>query len=257
MGDHAQKKLDELAVFRHFAAVCPLLGNSLNTVEQPHSDPPDIVCELRSGETLAFELVSCEDEIGKDKTGNGIAWTQGINDQLKLKQLLRDEYRSALEGGRVDQPERFQSSTVHVEFESSSMCQRRSAVPRVIELLNQLGPGKHFTPSESPIQLIWCMPWEKKIASCAVPSFSVGSSSFHVGNCTVERIQSKIKDSADYKFNGTMHLLAWSSTACHAESEFWRNDLLNVLQSGTGKFHRIWVFGIVEKSIVFDSQSSA
>jgi hypothetical protein len=261
MSNRDRQLYEEKTVFREFAKVCPLL-EGLTSIEQPDSDPPDILCELATGETLAFELVACEDEIEE-----GQAHTKVENDKHDLCTALEQEYKKARDEGRIDQPERFESHSVWVYFaDDSTLNKRRNAAPQVIEHLNQLGPGCHAI-EEPHIRSIRCKP-HQHACSCVGPKFYVGPalSIVNAQGVVLSRIKSKIdcmrKKIAECKFkcDGKIHLLVWSTTANDTEFEGFGLDkeLAAFLKSNDMEpFERIWVFGYGKKSIVFDSADVA
>jgi hypothetical protein len=244
-----RQKLGERIVFREFANVCPL--PLLPATARTGDDPPDVLCDLQSGETLAFELVSIEDQINdRSVLEKPVAITKTFNDEQKLRIALSEAYDEAVSTGRVDRPERFACHSIRVDFlEAASFAKRRKDVRRVIDLLNQHGPGRHIINDKS-IRSISCEVCY--VASRDRPTFFVGSSYWHVGNSTVAGIQAKVNEIGKHKFACKTHLLAYSLTASAAESEFWRSKLVNLIQL-KGPFKRIWVFAYCEKSILFDS----
>lgn len=255
MSDRHQEEQQELMVFAEFAKVCPLrlLPDSAQKRQPPE---PDILCDLELSEMLAFELVSAEDVTREDAHPESVPWTKKLNDSMKLQNSLYREYREALAAGHINQPERFKFHTFYVEFEGDANCrQRMRAMPRVIELLNQHDPESNSI-TEWPIRSIWCRPWPQLNGldeGPDGPSFYVGSPCGARPYIT-ERIKEKLTKNYDSK--NKIHLLAWSTTA--TASEFYGlgrdKQLANLLQSnGMGQFDRIWVFGLHEKSIVFDS----
>jgi hypothetical protein len=239
----------ELTVFREFAKLCPLPLDS--GTARPGPDPPDILCELESGETLAFELVSCEDEVEI-----GVSCTKKQIDAGVLNRGLEDEFKKAVKESRIERPERFKHHSIWVDFsDDATLKKRKNAMPRVCELLNQLGPGCHAV-NEPPIQSIRCIAFQNK-GSYAGPEFCV-STFCCVGVCIVEHIKAKLdkKYSSDRK----LHLIAWSITASAKEFRGFEHHkkLVEMLKErGMDPFDHIWVFGVSEKSIIFDSAMSA
>ncbi len=243
MGHKQQQELD---VFREFAKVCalPLQASNARNCEPPE---PDILCELESGKKLAFELVSVE-----DMTSNGSVSRVG-NDYLAQTKALEIAYKAALTENRIVSPERFEFHKVRVVFQDrTSLIGRQRAMPRVVELLNDLGPGKHTIKEakEKVIRSIRCEPYTE--CSYAGPMFYAGSTSCTVEHSTVENIKEKIEEK-NYDPSHKIHLLAWSETASVPGAAFWENDLETLLADGTGQFERIWVYGRNVRAIVFDS----
>ena len=82
--------------------------------------------------------------------------------------------------------------------------------------------------------------------------FFVDSPYCHVAPAVAAGVRAKLR--TEYASSCPIHLLAWSCTASIAESEMWKQDVAAVLRSnGWGPFDRIWVFGIGESTIVWDS----
>lgn len=256
MNNLVQQQQEELAVFGEFVKVrshpLPLLPDTA----RPGADPPDILCELKSGKMLAFELVSCEDVTKDDVNPDGYSaiMPKRPNDVQELERALR----KAWDKTSIDQPERFKFHSVHVYFADGfpSKNGRQKAVQRVIELLNEKGPGCH-TINDKVIRSIHCVRDFDNLQIEGPPTFHVPSGC-GARPYVVERIIEKIDDSETYKSDFAIHLLAWSTTARHAESAMWKDDLKVRLRAyGMGQFERIWVFGSHEQSIVFDSRASS
>jgi hypothetical protein len=241
------KEQKDQAVFREFADVCPLLDQGY-TAENRKPREPDILCTLRTGEKLAFELVSVDDVI--DDVGNSVAKID--SEYQRLTTAIASEYKAALADKRISDSERFNFHTVRVSFQDqATFGQRQKAISRVIELLDERGPGMHVV-NEGVIRSVRCEPYAE--CSYTGPMFAAGSTFCAVANSTVANIKTKILEKT-YKTEHPIHLLAWSDTASIAELPFWQDDLETLLRDGTGQFDRIWVYGRGEKSIVFDSDS--
>ena len=249
MNTKGKQQALERFVFNEFAKVCPL-PVVLGSVESRNPPEPDIFCRLEAGDTLAVEPVSVEDVIGFDKFGNPIAATKNDTDSALLHGALQDAYVSAVTSGSIKQPERFEHHTIEIVFQPfASPKQRENAVPHVLALLNELGPGEHVIRSK-PIQLIDC---EKLSDSIAGPLFLQDSYPYYVSNFIAAGIGRKLEKET-YKTDHSIHLLAWSQTASHAELGCWQDELTTLLRSsGMGPFNRVWVFGLGESSVIFDS----
>jgi len=257
MNNREKQKHEEMAVFREFAKVCPL--PLVPKTARLGVDPPDVLCHLESGETLAFELVSCED-VTKDDAhpeGRSAIMPKRLNDAMEFENALVREYSEALAKGCIVQPERFRFHSVRVNLDDGfpSKNGRQRIARRVIGLLNKKGQGVH-TIKDGIIRSIQCERDPENLQIKGPPRFYVPSGC-GARPYVVERISEKIDRSEGYKSEFAIHLLAYSTTACHAESEMWRNDLVAILQAhGTGHFERIWVFGSHKQSIVFDSAAN-
>jgi hypothetical protein len=256
LSNHGKQEEEELTVFGEFAKVCPL-PLLLNTAQNRPTPEPDILCDIESGEKLAFELGQCEDvtkdDANPDKYVAGMP--KKLKDKMELEKALRQAYREALAAGRIDRPERFKFHSVTVYFEDRMSCtNRKRVVHRVIKLLNQHGPGRHPIKN-GVVRSIHCERDPANLQTEGPPTFHVPSGC-GARPSVVERIEEKL--TKKYGSNHKIHLLAWSTTACQAESVVWKDRLVNLLQSnGMGQFERIWVFGWHEKSIVFDSAASS
>ncbi len=245
-----RQKFEELTVFGEFVRVCPL--PLVPETARSGPNPPDVLCDLESGEALAFEMVSAEDVTRDDAHPEPVPWTKKLNDSMELRNALCREYQQAVAAERVSQPERFRFHSVVVFFYDQTTCKiRKTAVPRVIEYLNQHGPGSHMI-KDGEVRSIHCEPYP--IASpLEGPNFSAHSGC-GARPYIVEGIKKKLTKT--YESSHKLQLLAWSSTATVSEFDGLRKDseLVEWLQSnGMDPFDRIWVFGYGEKSIVFDS----
>lgn len=259
MNIHDQQEQEERAVFDEFANVCSALPLVPETA-RPGADPPDVLCDLTSGETLAFELVSCEDVTKDDAHPDGYSaiMPKRLKDAMEFKNVLDQAYSESLAKRRIVEPERsnFHSVRVNLEDGFPSKNRRQKVARRMIGLLNKKGPGVH-TINDGVIRSIHCERDPENLQIEGPPTFHVRSGC-GARPYVVERIIEKIVKSEGYKSDFAIHLLAWSTTACHAESVLWRDRLTNLLQSnGMGQFERIWVFGVCDQSIVFDSRANS
>jgi hypothetical protein len=250
-----QQEREDMAVFGEFAKMCPLPLLS-NTAQNRPKPEPDILCDIESGEKLAFELGQCEDVTKDDAHPDAYSaiLPKRLKDAMEFKNTLDRAYSEALAKGRIVEPERFKFHSVRVNLEAGfpSKNGRQKIARRVIELLNEKGQRRYTI--KDVVRSIQCEQY-------SVPS-PIEGPIFYVGSpCgarpyVVELIKDKL--AKKYESNHRIHLLAWSTTACHAESEVWRDRLANFLKSnGMGQFERIWVFGSHEQSIVFDSAASS
>lgn len=238
----------ELRVFREFAKVCPLPFD-LATAEKRNKPEPDILCQLRDGEFLAFELVSVEDVVGKDKNGKDIAVTKPYNESFMLYRELQDAYQKALLEGNIQQPEKFNGHTVEVIYtHTSTFKPRKNAIPSIVAILNKRGPGRHFVKNKV-IHAIICERDGTRSSDDSL-MFLQDSCCGYVANSTVSNIKRKLE--IPYESDHKIHLLAWSNTASSAEAFCWRDELTTLLQSNR-RFSRVWLFGRGESSIAFDS----
>ena len=256
MSSQDQQAFEELAIFCEFAKVCTLPLNA-NTAQKRHPPEPDILCQLGSGETMAFELVSCEDVTRDDSRRDKCSTIlpKRLKEKMEFENALDRAYRDAVASGSIDQPDRFKFHSVDVYFQAGfpSKNSRNKVAAQVIDVLNQNGSGRHLV-KDGVIWSIQCEPYPN-------PS-PIEGPCFHVpSGCgarpyIIERIKEKL--TKKYASNHEIHLLAWSTTATRTEFEGLGKDkeLANLLQSkGIGPFDRIWVFGYGERSIVFDSKA--
>jgi hypothetical protein len=247
MGDNAA---EEMFVFREFAKAC-LLPLQIDSASSRNPPEPDILCDLSTGEKLAFEMVEADDvTTNRAKPGESIAVTKYVKDSIKLESAIRDSYGTAVADGRLTNPQRFEHHFVRVHFQdSASVKQSIAAIPDVIAFLET-----HRTDSQTikhkAIRSIRCVPFPDR-GPYRGPLISVNQSTFNVGLSVVDRIKSKLGKS--YVTSYPIHLLVWSSSSIAAEVDFWRDDALALLRSeGMGQFAHLWVFGRSEPSVVFD-----
>jgi hypothetical protein len=248
-----QQEAEEMAVFGLFAKVCPL-GLLANTAVPGNAQrrEPDIFCELASGGQLAFELGQVEDVFADESSrGAPTAVTRMDECRDRLHRALPAAYDDALAAGKIELPARFNHCQITVHFQKSASCGRRErALSRAVALLNQLGHGSHAI-NERVIRAILCepsvAPW-----SPVEPMFFVDSPYCHVAPAVADGISEKLQNA--YASSYPIHLLAWSYTASIAESELWKQDVAAVLRSlGWGPYAHIWVFGVGESAIAWDS----
>lgn len=228
------QKHEEKLVFGEFAKVCSLTLK-LETAESRPEPEPDILCELQTGEKLAFELTSADDPGERKK----------MNDAHLLRKQHRRAYDEAVDKESIREPNRFVGHTVTVIYREKSTTKKKLAeIPRVIELLDVHGPGNHIIRDGS-ILSINCnpMPVQTNIG----PEFHF-STACNVGDYTVERITKKLRKR--YNTDHPIHLLVWSNTG--GLPELWEEELRRVI-SGVCPFERVWVFVRCESSIVFVS----
>ena len=241
MNNKDRRQQEELEVFREFANVCPL-SLLANTAQNRPEPEPDILCELQSGEKLAFELTQCTDNKEERET----------NAALGLKRELTAAFAAAIREGTISAPERFNFQAICLDYDRNSSKQKcTKAVPEVIRLLNERGTGS-YDVDISPFSSIRCERYRP--CSHVGPEFCVNTDCCFA-HSTVSRIEDKLKK--NYETGPKIHLLACSYTGCPKEVPFWHKQLVELLKSnGMGPFDRIWVFGVTEKSILFDSAKS-
>lgn len=253
MSNACNQQEEERTVFGEFAAICPLrLRPETATSGKPPC--PDILCELETGERLAFELVSCADTTVHTKN---IAVTKTETDERKLECALMEQYTTAMCKGQVSNPEQFHYQTIKVQFtEGSSFKQCREAIPQVIGVLCEDGSLDQKIDLKR-IESIQCRSWKRQGGPYAGPMFDVGSA-LQVETCVVEQVKKKFAKKYDSTY--PIHLVAWSDTASAEELEMLgiNTALVELFRSdGKGPFERIWVLGRSRSSIAFDSDSYA
>lgn len=247
MGDNSA---EEMFVFREFANACPL-PLRMDSAESRKPPEPDILCELATGDNVAFELVEADDvTTNKARPGENVAVTKYAKDSSKLKAAIQSAYAAAIAGGRLTNPERFEYHFVRTRFQdSASVKQSIQAIPEVIAFLENHGTSRQ-TIKHKAIRSIHCDPFRER-GPYKGPLFSANTSTFNVGLSVVARIKGKLGKS--YTTQHPIHLLVWSNSSLVAEAEFWRDDALALLDTeGKGQFARVWVFGRGEPSIVLD-----
>lgn len=244
-----QKQRLEMEVFKRFVAACPLplLPDTATNRAEPE---PDIRCSVKDGTALAFELGECADVTAQGTTGNVVAVTAVENTDWKLQRTIGEAYKAAVTEGRFVGAQRFDYHTIEVNFEDgASLHKCRKAIPGVIETLSKHGPGEYFVGADS----IRCAAWGTSGAYKG-PIFYCNGTGIHVGVYVVERIKTKLEKS--YKTDAPIHLLSWSQTASTEELAMLGKDreLADFLKTnGMGPFARVWVFGLGENAIAFDS----
>ncbi|MEA3225298.1 MAG: hypothetical protein U9Q07_05050 [Planctomycetota bacterium] len=88
----AQKAKRERCIFREFAKVCPLEINeeSIKSGDDKKREP-DILCQLKDGSGLAFELIEAVDEKITDKTGSVRKKAEEFWEEYKNNKLPKTE----------------------------------------------------------------------------------------------------------------------------------------------------------------------
>jgi hypothetical protein len=244
-----KKQLLEMEVFKRFVAVCPLPLLPDTATNRPEPEP-DIRCSLKDGTALAFELGECADVTAQGTKGNVVAVTAVENTDWKLQRTIGEAYNVAVKEGRIVDAQRFDYHTIEVNFEEGASLHRcQKAIPRIIETLSKHGPGEYLVGSDS----IRCTVWGTS-GSYKGPEFYCNGTGLHVGVYVVERIKSKLEKS--YTTDAPIHLLSWSQTASAEELAMLGKDreLADFLKTNSmGPFARVWVFGLGENAIAFDS----
>jgi len=93
MATEKHKGETELAVFREFASRCPLPIDASSIQKREGESEPDILCQLTSGEVIAFELVEiCDPDVArslhKAQSGSSAAlWTSDPTATIVRKKL--------------------------------------------------------------------------------------------------------------------------------------------------------------------------
>ena len=148
------KDRTELAVFLGFASVCPLALVS-GTAENRKPPEPDILCGLAGGGSVAFELVSAEDETADRANPDvRVPADKVFGDNFALQRAIQDCYLAAAEKGEIDSPERFHYHTAHVHFEDSvRFKQSKKSVPEVVRTINKCQAGVNLIRN-GPIRCI-------------------------------------------------------------------------------------------------------
>ena len=113
----------ERFVFAAFREVCPL--KFAGEPESRRTPEPDILCSLKSGEQLAFELTQIDDP-------NYVRLGNTAFD-------LNEELRAARK--KLVNPERFHGYSISVTFRDHvKFADRPNCIPQVIQILNERGP---------------------------------------------------------------------------------------------------------------------
>lgn len=106
----------ELTIFLEFAAVCPL-GITRDSIEKRDPPEPDILCRIRDGSALAFELVELVDRARIAKP---------MADQEQLMDSLREASRALPEETR----KQLKDAWVGVEFRPDRTLRKRKEYAR-------------------------------------------------------------------------------------------------------------------------------
>lgn len=97
--DRLPKDQVERRVFAKFAEVCPIQIRS-ESIRSRAEPEPDILCTINSGETIAFEMVRCDDKGGPRTISRGMSLETAFRDFLSTF-TRREELLLHLEGSDI------------------------------------------------------------------------------------------------------------------------------------------------------------
>lgn len=140
----AKKTVHELAVFRRFAAACPVTIRP-DSIEHRCPPKPDILCEIDGDGAVAFEITGLDDK----------AYYYMLFGNSKLEQRFKDECIK-----RPEIMERLSDALISIDF-----CQgnQEQHIPQVLDVLQELPP--HYN---GYVLLEWKSPLRRAVSAIEV-----------------------------------------------------------------------------------------
>lgn len=237
--------MTELATFRRFAGVCPVIIQS-ESISKRQPPEPDIACTLRqTGEEVAFELVQIVDE--------GLA--RSSSHQTLDMESFRNAYRGDAElQAALD--ERFGDACISIAFVPGLASRhRRSSIQMVLRELATMDSayvGEWRPPHGSPLcDIVWYILIRR--GQFQGPDFYVPADT-SIGDPTVARV--KTKWHKVYRTQRPIELLAYYCVQPVGPEAWWLSSLRDFLGANwaTGPFRRIWVFDSWEQTILYHEE---
>ena len=232
MDPHTSK---ELAVFRKFAALCPL-GIDLESIRKLDPPRPDVLCGTETGERLEFELVQVVDR-GLAKSSSDTAGLQRRLEALASKdENLHGRYRDCL-----------------IALDLARQSSNRQRIEAVSSVLRQLSQCKLRAGSRLDV-----IPEEHRsiVRRVAVEEGLDGGPYFQVtivgsfGDPTLEAIKKKF--SKAYEVTAACALLAYyEQQPMEIGGSWWPDYKHQIAPLFRGSvFSKVWLFDTHSKEIL-------
>ena len=228
-------------MFRHFVvqANFPVIKES---IEKRNPPEPDILCRLKDGNQVAFELVE-------------VCHPQNVRFSAKSQivgRLLEETYNSLPAELRQAFDSRFGGKPLSFAFHPEATTRQIStALPLIFsELINQWkGEEEYCTFSARTSKVLHSVKLRGHVYERDRPFFNIAGS-FQSEEIVVQTIVSKL--SKKYETPHPIELLAFIGAWAWGKSTGWQDALGPILQSqGLGPFRRVWVLGWDEVQFVY------
>lgn len=232
-----QRKSREKCIFKKFAEICPLDIKSFESKDPPE---PDILCELKNGENLAFELVEAVDnkipqkDIVIEKAEK--LWTEYYNSKLSKEE--RERFDAVFSGCAL--------SLALTDHASEKVIEK--AVPLLLKKYqnscrDQLGLIHHEQDGlPEGCERIRIEPKEAK------PIFRCSRASHISSSLVIKAIKSKFEKS--YETKHSIHLLIHND---HHSLFMNQSDTKTYIKKkfDSSPFYKIWIFDYLQNKIDF------
>lgn len=235
-----QKKIRESYIFKEYAKICPLEIVSFDSKDPPE---PDIVCELKNGDNLAFELVEAVD--------NKIPHKDSVIE--KAETLWSEYYNSNLseeESKRFDAVFTGCSLSLALTDHASEKVIKK-AIPLLFKKYknssrDQLGLIHHAQDGlPEGCERIRIEPQEAK------PIFRCSRASHISSDFVIKAVREKFGKT--YETNHSIHLLVFNDHHSLGPDCIWLDKTKKYVQQNLpdSPFKRVWVFDKCSSKIAY------
>jgi hypothetical protein len=230
-----QLNIDELTAFNFFAEVAGLrIVNS--SVQRRPPPEPDLLCQLSSGEYVAFEVTEACSPKNIRFSKNAVV----------LGEDLQSAYENLPPDLHTAFQTRFADHAISVAFEPQvSLSKARRAIPKILVALLHSSATSDGWFLEIPAQfpgILQHIRFAGRYYEPDEPTFNIAGS-FDPSDMTTEAVRRKLSKRyvTSYPIELVVFLGGW---AVHFLDD-WRNAVPELLRQngGTRPFRRIWIFG--------------
>lgn len=231
----------EIAIFQDFALKASLPVDSFENRPPPE---PDILCWLKTGQAIAFELVELCHPV------NAAFWGRCI----LLSRLIEEAYSGLTNDLKPRFDSRFAGKPLSFDFRAGATTNKiRNSIPGVLAELVSQPETEDIYRAFSPVirDVLVSVAVRGRVYDQNQPAFNIAGS-FQQGDVTPETIKSKLNKV--YVTRHPVELVAYFGTHAWEKSFSCENLLREVLgPGGLGPFRRIWIVGSSQVLFVYPS----
>jgi hypothetical protein len=224
---------DEVRAFHNFVVQARLLVIP-ESIQKRDPPEPDILCRMKNGEQLAFEIV----EICHRQNSAFLAGAFPLGD------LIEKSYQDLPTEIKTRSDERFANRPLSFEFRSeASRNQIGAKLPGILsELADQpSNKDEDWVFSNAARKVLLSVRHRGRVDTAGRPYFNLAGS-FTPDVVVVETVMSKLRKT--YATPHPIELVAYFGGFAWGDSRDWIQPLQNALDAaGLGPFRRIWVLG--------------